>query len=106
MKNLSRQTAIPIPYQALAAFCEAHHIRRLWLFGSVLRDDFTPESDVDVLVEFDPAHIPAWEFYGAWTQALSRLFGRSVDLSTPDSLRARIKPRIMASAEVIYESSE
>ncbi|MCU0515201.1 MAG: nucleotidyltransferase family protein [Anaerolineae bacterium] len=95
-------TAIPLPCAALAAFCEQHHVVRLWLFGSVLRDDFTPDSDIDVLVEFDPQHVPGWEFY-TWRMELESIFGRSVDLTTPDSLSPYIKKKVMQSAEIIYE---
>jgi hypothetical protein len=97
------ETAMPIPYEAVRAFCEGHHIVRLWLFGSVLRDDFRLDSDVDVLVEFDPAHIPGWEFYGTWREQLEAIFGRPVDLGTPDSLRPRIRQQVMHSARLIYE---
>ena len=76
------KTAIPIPYDQIARFCEQHHIVKLWLFGSVLRDDFTPDSDVDVLVEFDPDHIPGWEFY-AWGDELAEILGHPIDLGTP-----------------------
>ncbi|HET9984515.1 MAG TPA: nucleotidyltransferase family protein [Longimicrobiales bacterium] len=72
---------IPIPYAALADFCRRHHIRRLALFGSVLREDFGPESDVDVLVEFEPGHTPGLAFIDV-QDGLSTLFGRPVDLLT------------------------
>ncbi len=100
------ETAIPIPLEAVRAFCERHHIVRLWLFGSVLRADFHPDSDVDVLVEFDPAYVPGWEFYGRWQDELSTMLGRPVDLGTPDSLRAWLKPKIMAEAQLLYERPE
>lgn len=96
------RTAIPIPYEEIAAFCERHHLTRMWLFGSVLRDDFDAASDVDVLVEFDPNHIPGWEFY-SWEDELAAILGRKVDLGTPSSLRSWLKERIMDSAQVIYE---
>lgn len=99
-------SALPIPYDSLREFCERYAIRKMWLFGSVLREDFAPDSDIDVLVEFDPAHIPGWEFYGRWPEELSAMLGRPVDLSTPDSLRPWIKPTIMNSAQVIYERPE
>lgn len=54
-------TRITVPHDELAAFCRRHHIRKLSLFGSVLRDDFRPDSDVDVLVEFEPGHSVGWE---------------------------------------------
>ncbi len=56
------RTAIPFSAVEITAFCEKHRLRRMWLFGSVLGDDFSPDSDVDVLVEFDPDHVPGWEF--------------------------------------------
>ncbi|MCA9914376.1 MAG: nucleotidyltransferase family protein [Anaerolineae bacterium] len=96
------QSAIPIPYEELARFCEKHHLVRLWLFGSVLRDDFTPESDLDVLVEFDPQHVPGWEF-SRWYGELENIFGRPVDLTTPSALSQYIKKKVMCSAEVVYE---
>ncbi len=96
------ETAIPIPYAEIAAFCVKHHIVRMWLFGSVLRDDFTPESDVDVLVEFDPAHIPGLAYFGL-ADELADILGRSVDLGTPDSLSKYIRTKVMKSARLVYE---
>jgi hypothetical protein len=100
------QTAIPIPFMELADFCQKHHIVRMWLFGSILRDDFRPDSDIDVLVEFDPDHVPGWEFYGEWHEELAAILSRPVDIGTPDSLRPWIRPRIMANAKVVYERPE
>jgi hypothetical protein len=94
--------AVSIPYEALAAFCEKHHITKMWLFGSVLRADFRADSDIDVLVEFDPAHVPGWEIV-AMQDELAALFGRSVDLGTPNGLREWLKPHVMAASQVIYE---
>ena len=71
---------IPIHEQTLADFCHRYHIRKLSLFGSVLRDDFSPESDVDVLVEFEPDHIPGLAFF-AMKDELSELLGYKVDLT-------------------------
>lgn len=95
-------TALAIPYDRLTEFCERHHIIRLWLFGSVLRGDFRPDSDVDVLVEFDPDHIPGWEIV-AMQDDLSALLEHPVDLGTPNGLRNWMKPRVMQSARLIYE---
>jgi uncharacterized protein len=69
---------VAIPYEDIAAFCQRHHIRRLALFGSVLGDDFTPDSDVDVLVEFEPGHTPGWEFV-TMQDELSAILGHPVD---------------------------
>lgn len=88
---------IPIPAEAVAAFCRRHHIRRLALFGSVLRTDFRPESDVDVLVEFDPDHVPGLAFF-AMEAELSALLGRPVDLSTPGFFGCEMRAAVLAEA--------
>ncbi len=94
--------AIPIPSDQIAEFCRRHHIRKLALFGSVLRDDFAPNSDVDVLVEFEPGHTPGYGFIGVQDE-LSGLFGgREVDLITFKSLNWRIRPQVLQEAQVIY----
>jgi predicted nucleotidyltransferase len=85
----------------LAEFCRRHHIRRLALFGSVLREDFTPESDVDVLVEFDPEHIPGLAFFGMEIE-LSEMLGRKVDLLTPGFLSPYFRDQVLEEAEVQY----
>ena len=78
------------------------HIRRLSLFGSILRDDFRPDSDVDVLVEFEPDHVPG--FFGLFDlqEELSALFGRRVDLRTPEDLSRYFRDEVLARAEVQY----
>jgi hypothetical protein len=95
-------TAIPIPYEALRAFCERHHIAKMWLFGSVLRDDFRADSDIDVLVTFDPAHLPGWKIVSMQAE-LSALLGRPVEFSMPDALTRFARGPIMESAQVVYE---
>jgi len=82
-------------------FCRRHHIRRLALFGSVLRDDFGPSSDVDVLVEFEPGHVPGLAFF-AMERELSEIVGRKVDLNTPQFLSRYLRDRVQAEAEVQY----
>ncbi len=96
------QRAILIPYDDLAAFCRRHHIRKLALFGSVLREDFGPDSDVDVLVEFEPGHTPGWEIV-ALEDELSLLLGRAVDLRTPEELSRHWRQQVVDSAYVIHE---
>jgi uncharacterized protein len=64
---------------SIRKFCQKHRIRRLSFFGSVVRDDFGPESDIDVLVEFDPGHTPGWDFFSMEAE-LSKILGRKVDL--------------------------
>jgi hypothetical protein len=74
------------------------------LFGSVLRDDFHPASDVDVLVEFDPRHIPGLAFFGMELE-LSELLGRTVDLNTPHFLSPAFRHQVETEAEVVYEQT-
>jgi len=94
---------ISINEEDLASFCRRHHIRRLAFFGSVLRDDFGADSDVDVLVEFELGHIPGFFGLGRMEQELSELLaGRKVDLVTPKFLNRRIRQRVLDSAEVRY----
>lgn len=99
----TRKTASLAPRARLADFCRSHHIRRLSLFGSVLRDDFGPDSDVDVLVEFDPAHVPGFFRLFDMENELSLLFGgRKVDLRTPEDLSRYFRDEVVARAEVQY----
>ena len=93
--------AVSIPREQLADFCRRHHIRRLALFGSALREDFGPTSDIDVLVEFEAGHTPGLAFF-AMQEELSCLFGRKVDLNTPRSLSRYFRNRVLDEAEVLY----
>jgi len=87
----------------IASFCRQHHIRKLSLFGSVLRDDFTPESDVDVLVEFHPGHVPGFFGISDMQDELSRMVGGyRVDLRTPQEISRYFREEVLASAEVRY----
>jgi len=90
---------IEIPQEATSDFCYRHHIRKLSLFGSVLRDDFKPDSDIDVLVEFEPGKTPGFAIV-TMQQELSKLFGgRVVDLRTHQELSRYI--RVLAEALVL-----
>lgn len=94
---------ITLPMDAIAAFCEKYPIRRLSLFGSVLRNDFRPDSDVDVLVEFEP-HSGVTYFDMADMQfELEDLLGRKVDLLTPAAISRHYRQKVLAAAQVIYE---
>jgi len=77
---------INIPQETIAAFCRQNYIRRLSLFGSVLRDDFRPDSDIDVLVEFEPGAVVGLFDIARMERELSHLLGRKVDLRTPGDL--------------------
>lgn len=89
---------IAVDRDAIAEFCRRHHIRKLAFFGSVLRDDFRPDSDVDVLVEFEPGHTPSLAFF-EMEDELARLLGRKVDLNTPGFLNPRFRERVLREAE-------
>ena len=96
---------IDIPKERIAEFCHRHHIRTLSLFGSVLRDDFRPDSDVDVLVEFEPGHVPGLAFFAIEVE-LSEIFGRKVDLvhqqSVEQSKNYIRRKHILESLQTIY----
>jgi hypothetical protein len=97
-------TKVAIDRQKIAAFCHRHHIRKLALFGSVLRDDFRPDSDVDVLVEFEPGHTPGLAFF-VMQRELSEILGHKVDLNTPADLSRYFRDEILAEAEVLYDAA-
>jgi hypothetical protein len=93
---------IEVDRQSIARFCRRNGIRRLSFFGSVLHDDFGPDSDVDVLVEFEPdAAVGLFEFVDL-QQEMSELVGRDVDLRTPASLSHFFRDEVVSSAEVAY----
>lgn len=97
------QLAIEFPRKDLDVVCKRWHIRTLAIFGSASRDDFGPESDVDVLVEFEPGHIPGWEIVDIG-EDLSDLFsGRYVDIVNPKYLHPLIKDQVLHDAVVLYE---
>ena|ERR1035437_1028466 len=85
----------------LSDFCKLNHIRRLAFFGSVLRDDFRPDSDVDVLVEFEEGFTPGLAFFRL-ERELSTLIGRQVDLNTPKFISRYIRDRVVKESEVLY----
>ena len=100
--EVSGKSRIPIPRRELIDFCQRHHIRKLALFDSVLREDFRPDSDVDVLVEFEPSHVPGFAFFGM-QEELSQLLGRRVDLNTPKFLSRYFRGRVLTESVVQYE---
>lgn len=98
----SQRPRIFIPKDELVKFCQQNHIVRLSLFGSILGDAFGPNSDIDILVEFEPGHTPGLGLIRMQDE-LSLLFnGREVDLVTPKFLNKRIRERVITEAEVIY----
>ncbi len=101
---MTRKMHIDFPAEQIAEFCCRHHIRKLSLFGSVLRDDFASSSDVDVLVEFEKGKTPGLAFF-TMERELSELLGRTVDLNTPDCLSRYFRAEVLAEAEPVYDAA-
>jgi predicted nucleotidyltransferase len=95
--------ALPIEFsrESLASVCRRYDIRRLSAFGSVLRDDFSAHSDLDLLVEFEPGRTPGFAFFGLEAE-LAGLFGRRVDLNTRASLSPYFRDRVLFEARDLY----
>jgi predicted nucleotidyltransferase len=92
-----------IPDALIKEFCRKHHIRKLSIFGSYLRGDFGPESDIDFLVEFDSQHIPTlFDVAGMEIELSELLNGRKVDLRTPQDLSRYFRDEVVAHAEMQY----
>ena len=88
----------------IAELCRRRHIRRLSLFGSALRGELREDSDVDVLVEFEPGHTPGFAFFRMQDE-LSEITGRNVDLNTPGFLSKYFRDDVIAEAEVLYDAA-
>ena len=99
------KTRIEIPKEEVADFCRRNHIRRLSLFGSVLRDDFGPDSDVDVLVEFEPSARVGLITLAGMEIELSRLLGRKVEMHTVKGLNPHFRDGVLNLAKVQYEQA-
>jgi predicted nucleotidyltransferase len=95
---------VRLPKDKIADFSHRYHIRKLAAFGSVLHGDSRPDSDLDILVEFEPGHVPGLAFFGM-EQELSALLGRKVDLNTPQFLNPSFRDEVPAEAEVLYAAS-
>lgn len=102
MNQIAKRRGIDIPKEKIAAFCKRHRIRKLSLFGSALRDDFRPDSDVDFLVEFKPGHAVGYISLAAMERELSEMLGRKVDLRTAAELSSYFREEVVRSAEVQY----
>ncbi len=93
---------IEIPTDKIADFCRRHHIRRLSIFGSVLREDFRPDSDADVLIEFEPEAQVGFIALSQMQRELSELLQRPVDLVPREGLKPIIREAVLSSSEVVY----
>ena len=94
--------AIDLPLEAIADLCRKYQVKELAVFGSVLREDFRPDSDVDLLVEFMPKHTIGLIEYCGLQNRLSDLLGRPVDLVDKDGLKPRIRSNVLSTAQVVY----
>jgi uncharacterized protein len=94
--------AVQIPHAEIASFCRANQIGRLSFFGSVTRDDFREDSDVDILVEFQPGARIGYLAMARMAQELSDMLGRPVDLRTPAELHSSFRDRVIAEALTEY----
>jgi predicted nucleotidyltransferase len=92
---------IIFPKERIAEFCRKHHIKKLAIFGSALRPEFRTDSDIDVLVEFEPDHVPGLAFF-AMADELSEILGRKVDLNTPQCLSRYFRDKVLKEAVVQY----
>jgi len=96
------KTYIDLPKEKIAEFCRRNHIRKLALFGSALGDEFRPDSDIDLLVEFYPDHIPGLIRLAGMEIELTEIVGRKVDLRTEEDLSNYFRDEVVKSAEVQY----
>ena len=101
---MSRLAGLSVEEEALEALCRRYAVRRLAVFGSALRGELTPESDVDLLVQFEPGASIGLRFITLQNE-LSHLFGRKIDLLTADFLSPHIRPRVLREAVPLYEAA-
>jgi uncharacterized protein len=102
MEPIMLSSKIKIPEKKIKDFCQHYQVKRMALFGSVLRDDFRPDSDVDVLVVFDPSARITFLTLGRMTRELTTLFNRQVDLVPQEGLKPAIREAVLASAQELY----
>ena len=99
----TKHIKVDLPKKKIADFCRRHHIRKLAVFGSALREDFRPDSDLDVLVEFDPGHTPGLiKLAGMELEFSALVGGRKVDMNTPLCLSRYFRDEVLAEAEPLY----
>jgi predicted nucleotidyltransferase len=93
-----------IPSHQIASYCHEHHIRSLALFGSFARNAEKPDSDIDLLVDFEPGHVPGFDFFMIEAK-LSKLFGRKVDLQTTSYLSPEVRNSALSESVTVYEQA-
>jgi len=99
---MATRAHIQIDQRRIVEFCRRHHIRKFAFFGSVLRDDFRPDSDVDVLIEFEPEHVPGLFELMSMQLEFSDMINREADFRLPGDLSHYFRDRVIAEAEVLY----
>jgi len=99
---MGHEKAVALPREKIMEFCRTHHICKLSLFGSILRDDFSENSDVDILVEFEPGQRVGFLKLAGMELELAEIIGRRIDLRTPAELSRYFRQDVLASAEVQY----
>jgi len=100
---MRKKSRIKISKRKIVEFCKRNHIQRLAFFGSILRDDFTSDSDIDILVEFDPIYVPSLFGLVRMEEELSSVFdGHKIDLRTPQDLSRYFRDDVLATAEELY----
>jgi predicted nucleotidyltransferase len=99
---MKRRKNLKIPKDKIAEFCVKNHIKKLAVFGSAIRDDFTPQSDVDVLVEFQSGHVPGFIKLAGMEIELSEIVGHKVDMRTAEDLSPYFRKEVVQSAEIQY----
>ena len=103
-KSEYRQVEQYISKEKLAEFCRKHHIKKLSLFGSALRGELRPSSDIDLLVEFESSHVPGLITLAGMEIELTEILGRRADLRTPKDLSRYFRDEVVNTAEVQYEA--
>lgn len=101
-ENMRSKANIKIPKEKIAEFCRRNHVRKCSFFGSVLRDDFGPDSDVDVLVEFEEGCVPGLIRLAGMEKELAEILGRKADLRTPEDLSRYFRKEAADTAELLY----
>jgi predicted nucleotidyltransferase len=99
------EARISMPKERIAEFCKRNRVRRLSLFSSVLREDFGPDSDVDILVEFEPGTRMGLIYLSGLEIELGKIVGRKVDLNTPGFLSKYYRDQILTEADVQYDTA-
>ena len=98
------QDEILIPYQLIESYCQKNHIRSLAIFGSFVRNDYGPKSDMDILVDFEPGYTPGFDFFSIEAE-LSELLGHKVDLQTTSFLSPEVRQSAISEAVTVYEQA-